>query len=71
MCDFCEALKLHKEELRDPLIIRKYFAALAIRIYERGSELPCGLSFDGGDVFRGFSLNNCPECGRKLEVDNG
>lgn len=70
-CFFCETLKLHKEEPLHPSLTKKYFAALAIRIYARGSEMPCGLTTDSGEVFRGFLLNFCPECGRKLEADNG
>ena len=71
MCKFCEAMESHRKvdtimKKHDPEVSYRYSVAIVKRIFRKGSKGARGSSTDYRYQGCGYSLNFCPECGRKI-----
>lgn len=70
-CEFCENLEFQKVlDSANNEIINAYSVAFVVRSWtEAKGEERAGRITDYRDKGKGYQLNYCPECGRKIEEE--
>lgn len=80
-CKFCEAMRVNRQcdeidKSPDKLACGKYMSEYTVAIvkhhwYSKMGKRNASRTTDYRHMGLGYKLNYCPECGRKMEVENG